>query len=175
MTTCQDLRTQIFVTPAAVCGSESRPHTDSAMELEYDGMDAIFHGRLRSHTDTGMALHHAGSAAAGQNLGDNQNQMLLTLELAWTRMELLLLLLVVDDRIMTYYGLSPGLLMMLMWTWITVELLLLLLDDNQMMLQLNLAWTRMACRWRERFCNWLHRIRKWGRDCPRGSCGIMFH
>ena len=58
--------------------------------------------------------------------------------------------------------------MMLMWTWITVELLLLLLDDNQIMLQLNLAWTRMACRWRERFCNWLHRIRKWGRDCPRG-------
>ena len=105
MTTCQDLRTQIFVTPAAVYGFESRPHIDSAMELEYDGMDAIFHGSLRAHTDTGMTLHHAGSAAAGQNLGDNQNQMLLTLELAWTRMELLLLLLVVDDRIMTHYGL----------------------------------------------------------------------
>ena len=88
----------MLVTPAAVCGYESRPHIDSAMELEYDGMDAIFHGRLRSHTDTGMALHHAGSAAARQNLGDNQ--MLLTLELAWTQMEQQLLL-VVDDRIMT--------------------------------------------------------------------------
>ena len=120
MTTCQDLRTQIFVTPAAVYGFESQPHNNSAMELEYDGMDAIFHGRVRAHTDTGMTLHHAGSAASGQNLSDNQ--MLLTLELAWTRMELLLLLLlVVADRIMTYYGLPPGLPMTLMWTWIAVN------------------------------------------------------
>ena len=50
-------------------------------------------------------------------LGDNQ--VLLTLELAWTRMELLL---VVDDSIMMYNGLLPGL-----------------------PLQLNLAWTRMSC------------------------------
>ena len=75
-------------------------------------------------------------------LGDNLpdvTQMLLMVALAWTR-TVLLLLVTIWMRI--YCGLPPGLSMMLVWIWITLDLLLL--DDNQMLLQLDLEWTRMT-------------------------------